>query len=298
MKKLLFLFIIPVVAFAQQDSLRLDEKSSGKVGIKVEPSVDTKKPLYFVDGTQTKESVVNEINPDAIESITVLKGEKAIEKYGEEGKNGAIEIKMKKKEVSILEKLENRMPICGLVEGIEIPLIDSTIIYKNQFPGTVCQALVNNISEPKFIVDGEIVTNEFFKNISPNEISTIVILKEKEAMALFGTNGKNGVIVIKTKKYQELLDFKKEEYDLEVLDLGYESYLAMQPSAKTYSLSYLQTKNQQYVKVWNQRVISGNPIIYEMPIDYDSQIFYGLDFEYKLYQFFQFMEDKYSIRFI
>lgn len=117
-------------------------------------------------------------------------------------------------------------------------------------------------------------------------------------MALFGTNGKNGVIVIKTKKYQELLDSKKDEYDLEVLDLGYETYLAMQPSSGTYSLQYLQSRNQNYVSVWNQRVINGNPEIYEMPIDYNSQTFYGLDFEYKLYMFFKFMEDKYSIRLI
>lgn len=114
MNKFLFLFIIPFISFAQNDSVQLEDKSAKKVDTEMTPAVTSNKPLYFVDGTKTKESVVNEINPDAIESINVLKGEKAIEKYGEEGKNGAIEIKMKKKEVSVLDILENRMPICGL----------------------------------------------------------------------------------------------------------------------------------------------------------------------------------------
>ena len=36
------------------------------------------------------------IDPNTIKAINVLKGEAAIEKYGEKGKNGVIEIKLKK----------------------------------------------------------------------------------------------------------------------------------------------------------------------------------------------------------
>jgi hypothetical protein len=36
------------------------------------------------------------IDPNTIESIFILKDEKAIEKYGDEGKNGVVEIKIKK----------------------------------------------------------------------------------------------------------------------------------------------------------------------------------------------------------
>ncbi len=118
MKKIIFLFLIPVVSFAQNDSLQLDEKLQGKIGTEVKSS-EKPKPIYFIDGKQTNEAVINELDPNTIESINVLKGEKAIEKYGEAGKNGAIEINMKKQEVSILDKLENRMPICGLVDSVE-----------------------------------------------------------------------------------------------------------------------------------------------------------------------------------
>ena len=37
------------------------------------------------------------ISQNDIESINVLKGEQAIKKYSEDGKNGVVEIKLKKK---------------------------------------------------------------------------------------------------------------------------------------------------------------------------------------------------------
>ena len=39
-----------------------------------------------------------DLNPNEIESINVLKGEAAIKKYGDKGKDGVIEITTKKKE--------------------------------------------------------------------------------------------------------------------------------------------------------------------------------------------------------
>ncbi len=46
--------------------------------------------IYFVNGNRV--SSIDDISTDDITSITVLKGDKAEAKYGEEGKNGAIEI--------------------------------------------------------------------------------------------------------------------------------------------------------------------------------------------------------------
>ncbi|MGF7230990.1 TonB-dependent receptor plug domain-containing protein [Arachidicoccus sp.] len=54
-------------------------------------------PLVFVDGIKKDFDVINTITPPSIASINVLKSEKAIEKYGAEGKNGVIEITTKDK---------------------------------------------------------------------------------------------------------------------------------------------------------------------------------------------------------
>lgn len=54
-------------------------------------------------------------------------------------------------------------------------------------------------ANPLVMVDGKIQTAEDWKNINPNSIATIDVLKGESAKALYGDAGKNGVIVIKTK---------------------------------------------------------------------------------------------------
>ena len=54
------------------------------------------KALIVIDGTIAKDLDLNKINPQTIESMNILKGEKANEKYGKNGANGVIEIITKK----------------------------------------------------------------------------------------------------------------------------------------------------------------------------------------------------------
>ena len=291
-KLILLILILPFAAWAQNDSVELEKKSP--IILKSKTSDNLPKPLMVVDGNIVDyDKTINEINPDEIESIKVLKNENAIEKYGEKGKNGVIEIHLKEKEnVSFLEKLENQMPICGLEESkSEITLVESVEPFLPQKPSIIIRDPSTNFKNnyPNIVINGELVSREEVRNLDPNDIESVQIIKNVDNV--YSHQNLNGTILIKTKDS----NYELTEYDLAVLDLGYDSFLAMQPSAETYSLGYLQNKNKQYVSVWNSRVYTGNPEIYEMPIDYDSQTFYGLDFEYKLFQFFKFMEDKYKI---
>ena len=52
--------------------------------------------LYVVDEVARDKEYVNTIKPDQIQSINVLKGENAVHKYGEKGKEGVIEVTTKK----------------------------------------------------------------------------------------------------------------------------------------------------------------------------------------------------------
>ena len=53
-------------------------------------------PLYYVDGKKAKSEDIKKIDPKDIDHMNVLKGDKAIEKYGKKAKNGVIEITTKK----------------------------------------------------------------------------------------------------------------------------------------------------------------------------------------------------------
>ncbi|MEC3965131.1 M56 family metallopeptidase [Flagellimonas halotolerans] len=53
-------------------------------------------PLYYIDGKKAKAKDIKKILPSDIKSMTVLKGDKAIDKYGKKAKNGVVEITTKK----------------------------------------------------------------------------------------------------------------------------------------------------------------------------------------------------------
>jgi len=88
------------------------------------------------------------------------------------------------------------------------------------------------------------------------------------------------------------------EYEIIIIDIGFNSYLATAMPMSYYSIDYLEHKNQLYVTLWNERFISNyKPNLYENQIDYDFNISYGLEVNYKLYNYFKFVEKKYGEKF-
>ncbi|TDE00180.1 MG2 domain-containing protein [Flavobacterium sandaracinum] len=71
-----------------------------------------------------------------------------------------------------------------------------------------------NYKNALYIVDGEVITEEQFRLISPTDIIAIDVLKEKKATAVYGSKGANGVIIITTKKALESLTQVKARKNL------------------------------------------------------------------------------------
>lgn len=65
----------------------------GVVQIKLKNEAE---PLYVIDGEIATKEKMDQLKPEQIEAIDVLKGEKAIAAYGDKGKNGVIQIRTKK----------------------------------------------------------------------------------------------------------------------------------------------------------------------------------------------------------
>jgi hypothetical protein len=115
MKKiLLFAFIsLPFLGFSQTDenrpSIKLTQPPFGNKPVTYMyegapvPFDDKTLPLLVIDGLLLSfekktefEAKLNAINPNTIASMDVLKGQKAIDIFGEKGNNGAIIITSKK----------------------------------------------------------------------------------------------------------------------------------------------------------------------------------------------------------
>ena len=105
-----------------------------------------------------------------------------------------------------------------------------------------------------------------------------------------------------TLKFDEVSD-DSLEYDIYIDDIGYETFLIMQKPMNFYSQRYYENWNRYYVTDWNIKVQTSiyhsakYQNVFDMYIDYDPTIDYGMEVNYKLYYYFMFVEKRYGVRF-
>lgn len=99
------------------------------------PDTSRPQPLIIVDGKEQPIKVLQQISPNTIESISVLKDKTAIDKYGEKAANGVIEIHLKPV-VTItdikLDKATNNLKLNVNEKPVQIKLTDFRPTSKTQ----------------------------------------------------------------------------------------------------------------------------------------------------------------------
>jgi TonB-dependent SusC/RagA subfamily outer membrane receptor len=98
--------------------------------------------------------------------------------------------------------------------------ITETALVKTKLAGTVSgitirgNTSINGNNNPLYIINGKIATYEEVNNVNPSDILSVDVLKESKATALYGIKGKNGAIIITTKKALEGLAQVKSRTNL------------------------------------------------------------------------------------
>lgn len=91
------------------------------------------------------------------------------------------------------------------------------------------------------------------------------------------------------------------EYEIIIIEPGFESWLVSQPKQDFYNQSTLELKNKSFVKEYNYRVANPNRYsknLYPQRIEYDFNIDYGKEVNYLLYQYFIYFQNKYNQHFL
>ena len=125
-------------------------------------------PLYLIDGKETDAAAMKNFDQKLITTVDVVKGQKAIDTYGDKAKNGVVKISTTKSGNG------------GTVEKI---------IIRTTKPGN-----------PLIFVDGKPITQEEMKLLKPNDIESMNVLKGESAIKKYGNKGSEGVIEIVMKK--------------------------------------------------------------------------------------------------
>lgn len=88
------------------------------------------------------------------------------------------------------------------------------------------------------------------------------------------------------------------QYEVIIIDPGFNTWLNSRAYPRGYySQSYLESKNQLYVSEWNSRALQPqlyDPNLYEMKISYDSNINYGYEVNYLIYNYFIYFQNTYK----
>jgi outer membrane receptor protein involved in Fe transport len=151
-------------------------------------------PLVIYAGLVISQQQLNQINPKDIESIDVVKGEKAIAAYGEKGKNGVIKITPKAQsytQSTTTGQIQQEVVVSGFTPKAQTESASKKAIRVKGFP------LEN---PPLFVIDGKIVTSAEMDAINPDNIARVNVLKDQKATEAYGDKGKNGVVEIELKK--------------------------------------------------------------------------------------------------
>ena len=157
-----------------------------KVAISVQGISGEGKPLVIINGKESEREVVNALNPERIESVSVIGPEKAIKVYGEKAKDGVMDIKLYSEKKFAPRKIE--------IEGINKTRLDALNSGAKSWGATFRSA---DGGKPLVIIDGKEATGDDpLANISPDRIRSISVLKDKTALAAYGDKGKNGVIEV------------------------------------------------------------------------------------------------------
>jgi len=128
-------------------------------------------------------------------------------------------------------------------------------------------------------------------------ILTLVILSIYSCTSSQKTTNSNALMQTNTANDTIKIANEDLEYEILIIEIGFESWLVTQKPMWYNSNNSLAIKNQFYVIEWNQRVLQPliyNPNLYEQQINYDPTVDYGIEVNYKLYMYFQFFQQKYK----
>lgn len=142
--------------------------------------------LYFVDGEKSTKEAVEQLNPDAIASMNVLKDKYAIQQFGEAAAAGAIVITTKAN--------ENSAAVNTFNERFNSPSNSIRVEDRPSLP----TSMTEKIAEALIFIDGKEATEAELKQLPQSDIKEMNVLKGAQAEQQYGTRGRNGVIQVTT----------------------------------------------------------------------------------------------------
>jgi TonB-dependent SusC/RagA subfamily outer membrane receptor len=212
---------IRIIGYAKKDStasIVIDASKDGPANpntIRFSNAPAGMPPLLIVDGVRLADADagLKNINPNDIESISVLKDASSEAIYGEEGKYGVLLVTTKKGVKITPDAPAAKKDTFSLRATIQIRNENGRNTGLEHFTGL-------------YIVDGVASDSVAIRNINPDDIESIHVIKGKDAEATYGSKGSQGVIIINKKKKDKRITITLSPVDSSASPVTFTSYRA------------------------------------------------------------------------
>jgi hypothetical protein len=179
MKKLIFIIIVFCLITTTNQAQEQDKpvkivKNDNGVVVSIK---DTKDATIYIDGKKYDNEILRIIDVNKIESIQIFKGEEAMSAYGVDK---VILIHTKKTEEINIEKADkNKNAVKPSIRDLNTDGNDPS-------------------KYPVFIIDGKTSDQHMMKELNPDDIHSISVVKGEKAVKEY--NAPNGAVIVTTKK--------------------------------------------------------------------------------------------------
>lgn len=228
-----------------------DMKVSGKV-ILIISYVGYKSQTITVPETDTSVTLLLQKGTETLNDVVVIG-------YG----------KQQKKDVtsaisSLSGKELKELPVTNINMALQARIPGMQVVTAGYQPGAGTNVRIRGINTitqgtgPIYVVDGVVVTYDL-REINPNDVESIDVLKDASAAAIYGSRASEGVVIITTKKASS-----------GKTTVNYDAYFGLQKMVKTYD--FVDNIND-YVNLRRAGLSDEDPVAWPMGPGLDSLLF-------------------------
>lgn len=156
-------------------------------------------------GYKTKSSLVAQVNKV---DVTLIRDVKVIEEVVVVGYNkGVKRDKLNSAVVSISSENIKDRPNLNFLQSLQSQVPGLAIAFNSGTPGSNKvdvlirgESSISGSNDPLYVIDGVPLNQGFFRNLNPNDIESVSVLKDASATSIYGNRAAGGVLIISTKK--------------------------------------------------------------------------------------------------
>ncbi len=107
--------------------------------------------------------------------------------------------KVSGKDITTAKAVNIQSGLTGKVSGLNVATVNNGVFADTRITLRGIRSLTGN-NQPLLVIDGVPVSLSYLSRLNPNDVEDVNILKGASAASLYGPDGVNGVIIVKTKR--------------------------------------------------------------------------------------------------